>query len=637
MCGLCGIASSDPSFAVAPDLLHAMTDSIAHRGPDDSGAYFGEGVALGSRRLAILDLSLRGHMPMHTPDGRYHIVYNGEVYNYRELRARLEARGRALVSETDTEAILLLYAEEGPAMLDHLNGMFAIAIWDSRERTLFIARDRLGIKPLCYAHDAGGRFVFASEEKALLTAGIAPEFDPDTWEELIYFRYVAGERSPYRHIRRLLPGHYLVWKDGAITTHRYWNLSERAAALRESADRPPIGAAESAAWFRAFFDESIAYQRISDVPVGVLLSGGLDSSSVAAAAADQVAYENAGSAAGHTGSVASFTVRFSEPGYDEGPIAAEVAARWNLNAHTLTVPLDQALLPLFREALALNDEPLPHGNEPHILGIARYSKPHVTVLLSGEGADEVLGGYVRYTPLRYLSTWGGLAGAAGALLGRFNHRRLHKLRRYLSLGSPDRLVLFNAADVYPTDLAPLGAPAAPRFAYREQVLAEAQALYPRDWARQAMYSDQHTFLHSVLHRVDRMTMGASIEARVPFLDHRLVEAVAALPSSTVLNGRRGKRLLREAAPDRLPASVLNGRKWGFGVPWHRYFREQADLRRVVAALPADPLLDDCPLPRAGVAHLVDRFLNHGDDAVFAVVRQLALVSLWRAGLGTRRA
>jgi len=355
---------------------------LMHRGPDDAGHYLSPGIALGSRRLAILDLSKRGHMPMSTADGRYWITYNGEVYNYRELRSALETRGYTFRSHTDTEVVLYLYVDRGPAMLDQLNGMFALGIWDSQERTLFLARDRLGIKPLYYASQADA-FYFASEEKALFTAGVSAQFDPGIWEELVCFRYVAGEQTPFVGVRRLMPGHYLLWKEGNIQIQRWWNVAERVEALREKSPR------EALRWFQETFDSAVDLRRISDVPVGVLLSGGLDSSSVAASLAAQ-----AGSG------VASFTVRFTEPDYDEGPLAQQVAVRWGLDSHELTISPDE-LMDGLHMASWLNDEPLVHGNDLHLLAISRYAKPRVTVLLSGEGSDEILGGYIRYQPLRY--------------------------------------------------------------------------------------------------------------------------------------------------------------------------------------------------------------------------------------------
>ena len=262
---------------------------------------------------------------MSTPDGRFWIVYNGEVYNYRELRAPLEARGHRFRSNTDTEVLLNLFAAEGPAMLQRLNGMFAFAIWDAAERQLFIARDRLGVKPLFYALSHGALY-FASEEKALFAAGIPARFDHSAWQELLCFRFVAGEHTPFEGVRRLLPGHHLLWKDGQAQIRRWWNLAERARTLREAPVRDPVE------WYRETFDDAVNLRRISDVPVGVLLSGGLDSSTVAASLAKQAERQ-----------VASFTVGFADPRYDESSLARQMAEHCGLEGHHVEVPADRLL------------------------------------------------------------------------------------------------------------------------------------------------------------------------------------------------------------------------------------------------------------------------------------------------------
>jgi asparagine synthase (glutamine-hydrolysing) len=608
MCGLSGAVNPTGAPPLDEPTLVAMRDALLHRGPDDADHWIGPGVALASRRLAILDLSRRGRMPMMSPTGRFRIVYNGEVYNFGELRAHLEARGHSFVSQSDTEVILRLFEIEGPAMLERLNGMFALAIWDSVERSLFLARDRLGVKPLYHATHRG-RFLFASEQKALFAAGVPARFNPAAWEELLCFRYVAGEDTVYEGVKRLLPGHYLVWKDGAVKVRRWWSLAERA----RRAGAVPSG--DPASWYRETFDSSVGLRRISDVPVGVLLSGGLDSSSVAASLALK---------AGR--GVASFTVRFTEAGYDEGPLAGEVARLLGLEPHELTVGPDH-LLDRLRRASYLNDEPLAHGNDLHILAIAEYAKPRVTVLLSGEGGDETLAGYVRYRPLRYPG-WLRLARFTAPALAAFRlGSRIGKLAKFLRLGTPASLVLYNACDVFPADLERLGMRPEGELRHRRGVLQEASELYPADLVRQAMYSDQHTFLCSVLDRNDRMTMGASIECRVPFLDYRLVEGLAALPSHVLLGGRQGKPLLRRAMGDRLPASVLRHPKWGFGVPWSRYLREIPELRGLVRDLVRLEPLRNGPFDHARLGSVVDSFLA-GDDSDQSLVRGLVMLAVW---------
>ncbi len=605
MCGICGIVQTDPQATCDPIAFHAMRDALIHRGPDDAGSLVEAGIALGSRRLAIRDLSPRGHMPMRTPDGRFSIVYNGEVYNSHELRRQLEARGWSFRSNSDTEVVLYLFADHGPAMLDRLNGMFAIAIWDHRERTLFLARDRMGVKPLYYAR---GRDLlsFASEPKALFAAGLRPAMNQASWEELLCFAYVAGEETPYEQVRRLLPGHFMLWRDGAITITRWWNLAERAAV--------PVEPAEP--WFRGTFDDSVGLRRISDVPLGVLLSGGLDSASVAASLALQAG----------TG-VESFTVGFDEPGFDERPLAREVVRRWGLTPHEMTVTPSEVADRML-EAVRLNDEPLGHGHEPHILAVSRYAKPRVTVLLSGEGADEILGGYPRYRPLLFpgaLRTAQGLVGPAARHLP--GTGRWAKLYRLLGLPSLDAAVLFNPCDVLPSDLAALGLPLRGEFAYRRAMLDEARRTYPASPVRQAMYLDQHTFLCYLLDRNDKMTMGASIECRVPFLDYRLVEGAARLPDATLFRRGRGKALLRAALGDRIPPALLRARKWGFVVPWLSYHREVPALRERVAALPDGAAVTDGPFERRQLQGIVRRFLA-GDPATEPLVLKLTKVALW---------
>ncbi|HWP42037.1 MAG TPA: asparagine synthase C-terminal domain-containing protein, partial [Blastocatellia bacterium] len=365
-------------------------------------------------------------------------------------------------------------------------------------------------------------------------------------------------------------------------------------------------------------DHAVGLRRISDVPVGVLLSGGLDSSSVATSLALQASSQ-----------VSSFTVRFSEPGYDEGPLARKVADRWKLDYHELILSPDEVLSRLHK-ASRLNDEPLVHGNDLHIWAISQYAKPHVTVLLSGEGGDETLGGYVRYQPLRYpamLRAARPFLPRAISILG--INGRWRKLGRFLSMGPMDRFVMFNSCDVLPSDLEYLGMNPSRRMPFREKVLEEARSLYPGEPFRQAMYSDLHTFLCSILDRNDRMTMGASIECRVPFLDYRLVEGLAALPSSALLagKGQETKYVLRRALGDRLPVEVLKHRKWGFAVPWSQYLRKTPALRRLVSELPdLDPVREG-PFNRARVRAAVTSFLN-GEPQHEALVRQLVMVAAW---------
>ncbi len=609
MSGICGVVYNDRRRIVRTDKFIEMRDSLTHRGPDDSGYYIAPGIAFGSRRLAVLDLSEHGRMPMSSGAGRYKIIFDGGVYNYKEIRSVLKDRGFSFRSNTDTEVVLNLFVNQGPRMLERLNGTFAFAIWDENERVLFLARDRLGIKPVYYAfHDDG--LYFASEQKALFTMGVPRQFDRNVWEELLCFRFVSGERTVFTGVRRLLPGHYIIWKNGVSQIRRWWNLADQALAHRENLPK------DAADWFRKTFDSAVNIERAGDVPLGVLLSGGMDSSSLAASLATQ-----AGSG------MASFTVRFAKPGYDEGPIAKQVADRWQLNFHELEVE-PYELLPLLRKASWLNDQPLAHANDIHLLAAAKYARSRVTILLSGEGGDEMLGGHARYIPLRNPK----LLKAVRPFLPRFIAivklpGRLRKLSRYLKLSSIDRIILFNACETFPEDLEKLGMKLSLDFPYRNAVLAEAKALYPNEPMRQAMYCDQHTLLCSALERNDRMMMGASIECRVPFLDHRLVEILAAIPSSTLNSRRKSRSIMRRAIGSRLPQVVLHHRKWGFGVPWRYYLRQNKEFREVVGELPNIDIIKDGPFNLSKVKKMVSKYEN-GDDTNEPLIRQLVMLAVW---------
>lgn len=608
MCGICGVVLADRDAVVATERIVAMRDALRHRGPDDEAVFVDGNVALGHTRLSIIDLSPQGRQPFTSNDGRYHVVFNGEIYNYRELRRELERDGHAFRTQTDTEVLLACYMHRGTSMLDALNGMFAFGIWDSHERSLFLARDRMGVKPLYIAQEHGS-FLFASEPKSLFAGGVEPDIDATALDELLMFRFIAGERTLFRTVRRLRPGHAMMVVGDSVRTWRWWNLAERAMAAE--VPRDPV------AWFGATFDESIRYRLISDVPVGILLSGGIDSTSVAASSALQ----------GHA-DVATFTVAFDEAGYDESQLARSVAAQYHLPHHELTLR-DAELHDALEAASWYLDEPVAHQNDPQLLAIARLAKQHVSVLLSGEGSDETLGGYVRYQPLRHLRIlqWGsGLLPLLPAL--GVPRRRVEKLRRYLHNGDLEHLLLYNSCNFYPDDMRALGIEVAEQhFDARRSAIREAMLLYPDAPHRQSMYADQHVFLCSLLDRNDRTTMGASIECREPFLDHRIVETLAALPPSLFVRGKKGKHLLVNALGHRLPREVRRYRKWGFAVPWERSMRGLPRFREEVERMHRSPVFEQGVLARLDVKALTNAFVK-GDDSNMLLVRQLYMIDVW---------
>lgn len=611
MCGIAGIVHVDRNRLVDETALMGMRESMVHRGPDGAGIFLDKEVGLAHRRLSIIDLSERGHQPYHSPDGRFAMVFNGEIFNYRELRVMLESRGVSFVSESDTEVLLHGFIQFGASILDKLNGMFAFAVWDNRERQLFLARDRVGVKPLYYAFVDQTLF-FASEPKALFAAGVPVEEDPAALKELLLFKYVAGENTVFRHVYRLLPGHWMTFQEGKIRKTRWWNLAEKIMASRESLPSDPF------AWFEETFYSSVKYRSISDVPIGVMLSGGLDSGSVAAALHRNGEHD-----------LAAFTFVFDDERYNEGHLAKLVADKFGLTLHSVSMGHDQ-LMKTLQDAAWYYDEPLVHQNDAHMLALSRTAKKHVTVLLSGEGGDEFMGGYVRYKTLQHPDILR-MARMFSGILQRIPSagivNRFDKLSRYLSDSRIRSLVLLNASNVYPADLQRFNVTVdMDSFEYRNTMLSEAERVYPGEPARQAMYLDVFTHMASVLDRNDRMTMGAGIECRVPFMDFRFMEMIPALPSNYLLKGRKGKYLLLNSVARQLPQQVVDFKKLGFSVPWERVLAEDPAfgqyLREMESGMHMDVIEGFSP-------NALIRDFRRGNTLASAMVRQLLMIAIWK--------
>ena len=605
MCGICGIVNRDPRRAVDADTLVRMRDTMVRRGPDDAGVDSDGSWGLGHRRLSVLDVSSAGRQPMSSASGRWTIVYNGEIYNFQELRDRLLARGHEFRSHGDTEVLLEALDEWGlDETLPLLDGIFAFAAWDRKERRLVGARDHFGIKPFYYTHDSEA-FRFASSVQALWVAGHPREVDPEALEELLVFRYVAGEQTPFRGVRELLPGHAFELRDGSLRLRSWWRATDRVAGE----ERPD-------AWV-ARFREAVRAQRVSDVPLGTFLSGGLDSSTLTA--------ELAGS---QEEPLSTFTVSVPpEEGTDEWPFAAELAERWGCRAHRVRIPADRVLERL-RNAQRQHDEPLAHGNDLYLHELSLLAKQHVTVLLSGEGADETLGGYERYQPVRFPRVWRLAASRAAAPLRRAmaarGLRSLRTLNRMLEMESLEDVQLYNAVDLLPRDLAGIGFAAQARFEARRALLEEARQATANP-LRQLMLYDLRTFLCSLLNRNDRMTMAASIECRVPFLSVGVVEAALRLPTSELFAARQGKKVLRRYARDVVPASILDRPKWGLGIPWARYLRQDPGCRAFAEGLPESGFCHALQAP--GLPAMIRDFLA-GDDARTPLVYQVFSLAVW---------
>lgn len=610
MCGIVGIYNYRNNNQVSQNTLVRMRDVMSHRGPDGFGIYINENIGMAHRRLSILDLSEKGAQPFKSSDGRYVITFNGEIFNYLDLRPELENDGIKFISNSDTEVLLYLYIKHGTKMLDMLNGMFAFAIWDNIEKSLFIARDRLGVKPLYY-NDTNGQFLFASEQKALLEGGVPKDLEEREFNELLLYRFTSGNKSVFKNISKLLPGHAIMIKKGKLNISRWWNLGEKIYENRNKIPRNPFE------WFEDIFKSSLKYRMISDVPVGVLLSGGLDSSSVVAAL-NQTGYKN----------MSTFTVGFEEDTYDESKLAELVAKRFGFNNHLIRLDADK-VYDSVKQAAWFHDEPLIHQNDAQMLAISQYAKKHVSVLLSGEASDELMGGYVRYKPLKYLRYKSLIYPLVGIASHIFQNPRLKKLLRFYEMDNK-MAVMDNSCSLYPDDFNKLGINIQDNDRYnsfRSTIYEEAKRVFPTEPVRQAMYLDQHTFLGSLLDRNDRMTMGASIECRVPFLDYRLIEMIGALSSDYLLKGSKGKFLLFNSIGKSLPSEIRSFKKNGFAVPWEKYLLDNEQFILELEEMKKNPLFEFGMLKFVDIEMLINGLKNN-DVRKTTLLRQTLMLHFW---------
>ncbi len=552
MCGIAGVVGP----GATPERARAMARAMAHRGPDHEGVWAEEGVALGHRRLSILDLSAAGEEPMASADGRWLLTYNGEVYNYRELRAELE--GYPFRSETDTEVVLAAFARWGPACLERFVGMFAFAVWDRRERRLFCARDRLGIKPFHWAR-RGEDLLFASEIKALLAAGVPAEPDLDTWATyLVHGVYDHSAATFFRGVEALPPGHTLtVEPGGEPRVERYWAPEDAGTDLLDLPDD------ELDARFLELLDDAVRLRLRADVPLGVNLSGGLDSASLVATV-DRVSDD--------AGALQTFTAAFSDPRYDEIEFADEVPRRRDWNRHVRRLSPED-VWPLAVSATWHQEAPfggIATLGYHHLHGLA--ADEGVTVLLEGQGVDEMLAGYRYFRPHHHLDLLDD--GACGRL--RADLRAEARVEEEEWRGGVARMRRQRdggGGPVYQDGTSFLAPDAlAPELAARAGAYPTFPEPYP-DRLRNALYRDlRHTKLPRVLRMNDRLSMAWSRELREPYLDHRLVELLLRLPADQRYRHGRSKALLRRAMADRLPDAVRHPSKRAVVTPQREWLR-----------------------------------------------------------------
>jgi asparagine synthase (glutamine-hydrolysing) len=541
-----------------------MNQEISHRGPDDAGTLIFDAAGLAMRRLSIIDVKT-GHQPLSNEDGSVWIIFNGEIYNHVDLRQKMLQRGHTYSTHSDTESIVHLYEEYGRDCVKHLRGMFAFAIWDKRRRMLFAARDRLGIKPFYY-HRQDGTFTFASEIKALLAyPGVRAEFNYGVLSEYLAFGYVAGEETFFAGIRKLPAAHTLELKEnGEPSIERYWDLSVE--------DDPEIRPrSHYVDRYRELLEDAVSTHLMSEVPLGVFLSGGLDSSAVAALTAKRRGEP-----------IQTFSVGYAEQAYSELPYAKIVSDHIGSQHHEVQVTRRQFFDSL-SDVIWHEDEPVCWPSSVALYHLAKLSREHVTVVLTGEGSDETLAGYTRYawtvwnarmdrayrsiTPsgLRALIREKIQSSKLGATLRRkLEHTCLGRDGESWPSFYFDNFYSAFSADEQAQILRPelqgrVGSPYDHSMKFWEQ---SSGTLLKR-----LLYTDINTYLVELLMKQDQMSMAASIESRVPFLDHPLVEFAAGIPTKYAVNGLEGKSILKSAVEDLLPRSIIYRRKMGFPTPW----------------------------------------------------------------------
>jgi asparagine synthase (glutamine-hydrolysing) len=622
MCGICGKVNLGRNDAtVEPALIRAMMDTIRHRGPDDDGLYVAPGVGLGHLRLSIIDLG-SGHQPLSNEDGTIWIVFNGEIYNYRELREFLLSKGHVFRTQTDTEVIVHLYEELGPACLEKLRGMFAFALWDGKQKALFLARDRVGIKPLYYSL-TDKAIVFASEIKALLAdPAISRRLAPGIVDRFLTFLYVPGEETMLKGICKLAPGNYLLLKDGKAEIRQYWDLQ-----FSKPSECPSLKDTENE--LSNLLAEAVELHMIADVPVGVLLSGGVDSTAVLSCAAERTQKE-----------ISTFTLGFADSGFaDERPYARLAAEACGSQHHEMTITASDFAEFLPRYVWHM-EEPVCEPPAIALYYVSKLARNYVKVLLSGEGGDEAFAGYNNYRSIIWLErlkhVWPAANGAASWGLSQLNSW-VHSARvakyaplvnatfpdyYYSRTSTPYRYSVNGIGELYTADFV--------KSIDKEYTVEPIRKLFSKVKNQgvldQMLYIDTKTWLpDDLLVKADKMTMANSLELRVPLLDHRLLEFAASLPPHYKLNGLTLKYIWKKALSKRVPDRILKRKKAGFPVPYEFWLRN--NLKDQVRAILTDQrTIERGYFQRAGVEKLMDANSEYGSYS--KEIFSLVALELW---------
>jgi len=572
MCGIAGFVDRWDSGQARPveeraAILDSMCRIIEHRGPDDQGVTLDRGVALGMRRLSIIDLA-GGHQPISGEDGSVSIVYNGEIYNFHELKDRLEAAGHQFKTHCDTETVLHGYEEFGPDCLKDLRGMFAFAIWDAKNQVLFIARDRAGKKPLYYSVTRGGSLIFGSELKVLLQhPDVEREIDPKALDAYFTLGYIPDPYSIFKNVKKLPPGHYLTFSQGRLDVKQYWDFNfNPSESLREEDYLEEL---------RFLLDESVRLRLISDVPLGAFLSGGIDSSTIVGLMARHSAQP-----------VKTFSIGFHEDSYNELKYARMTAQKFGTDHHEFFVTPE--ICSVVDELAWFMDEPFADQATIPNYVVSKLAREHVKVVLSGDGGDELFAGYTRYIVAQNRASFDLIPKTLRQGLGPLSKNLPHgtKGRNYLFnisldpvsryLDSVSTFTSLNRESLYTRDFRDLVGTEGYVSSLFRDLSARVTTGEPLD---RLLYIDSKTYLPGdILAKVDRTSMAVSLEARAPLLDHKLIEFVGQMPAKLKLSGLESKHLLKKAVADLVPHEILNRPKQGFGVPIQDWINRQLRSR-----------------------------------------------------------
>jgi asparagine synthase (glutamine-hydrolysing) len=624
MCGIAGIVASDRLHADERARLTRMRDVITHRGPDEAGSFSDERAGLVHRRLSIVDLA-SGHQPLANEDETVWVVFNGEIYNHEEVRPTLEAFGHRYRTRCDTETIVHAYEQWGDDCVDRFRGMFAFAIWDTKRQRLLLARDRMGIKPL-YWTIARNRLIFGSEIKSILESGLVQaEANDRAIPELLSTRYLSGAETLFKGIHRLLPGHVLSFENGVTKTRQYWDVP----IGRPHPDVNALSDEDAVAQFRSRLEDAVRTRLMADVPLGMFLSGGLDSSAIAALMAGMIDRP-----------LETFSVAFTQSAFSELAYARQVVTAIKANPHEIVID-ERDFFGALPKLLWHEDEPIAHPSSVPLYFVSKLASDHVKVVLTGEGSDELLAGYGKYP--RALINWraGQYWSLAPEPLRDFVRNTVvphlsgraarYAKRSFLAMPrTPEAMFFDNFASIGLDRQASLLAPrmtalATPGAYGASRAYFDAPNGHSTTLDR-LLYTDLKTYLVELLMKQDQMSMAASIESRVPFLDHHLVEFAAALPPRMKLRGFTTKWILREAVKTILPADILTRRKMGFPVPFGLWLRGSG------AGIARDVLLDSRARQRgitdpAAVTRLIDAHASgaaDGGDALWSLLN----LELW---------